>query len=131
MSGLVSELVKLYLLLAFEKDSLTVNQIDQLKERISHVTSLKVEQIYYMFSQPDDANPINTLVAFYLQDNKDKSVTGILQLSALKKHAWLTENNVLSLRVNDDSSINIREDSLGIQSVKCTKEKPILGKNVL
>ncbi|KAK3703405.1 hypothetical protein QZH41_020384 [Actinostola sp. cb2023] len=103
--------VDLYLVVTCKRESLSVCQIDRLKEAMKGTSGLNIVNISYICSRENERDKETTIVTFqFLENPNEQMFAEKLTSSAMKKEAWLAENDVIMLKVNGQPSLNIKEN---------------------
>ncbi|XP_020909160.1 uncharacterized protein LOC110247112 [Exaiptasia diaphana] len=116
--------VDLYLVISCKKENLSDGKIRELKDAIEQgaLKSLanpsdhfstpdqRSVPVVYLYSIENESDLDTTVVIFqFPKDQKEKVITDKLQKCALEKDQWLIDNGVVQLKVNGQSSINLKE----------------------
>jgi len=122
--------VDLFLVVTCKKESLSVCQIDRLKEAMKGTSGLNIVNISYICSRENEHDKETTIVTFqFLENPNEQMFAEKLTSSAMKKEAWLAENDVIMLKVNGQPSLNIKENVEF--KPKDAKDESILGKDMI
>ncbi|XP_031560251.1 uncharacterized protein LOC116296380 [Actinia tenebrosa] len=101
----------LFLVIAAQKSSITVSQLDNIRESISRALGLKISDVFYVATDEDEENPQYSQLRLQLPKREEK--INQLQIDAVNKMPWLTDLEVVELTVDNKSSIKIAEKKKG------------------